>query len=59
MAAVNNRAPGAACSSAAIPCGAHTTHTTVMSCAPWFCSNSMVKAIDPPVASIGSSTMTG
>ena len=50
---------GATFSSAAMPSGAHTTQTAVMSTALRACSRPMVCAIDPPVASIGSSTITG
>jgi spoIIIJ-associated protein len=41
------------------PSGAQTTHTTVISTAPRAFNSAIVYAIDPPVASIGSSTMTG
>ena len=42
-----------------MPSGAHTTQTTVMSAARRACSSPTVCAIEPPVASIGSSTITG
>ena len=58
MAAVTSRAAGATRSSAATPSGAQTTHTTVMSIAPRPCNSPIVCVIEPPVASIGSSTMT-
>ena len=59
MVAVNSRMFGATFSSAAMPSGATTTQIAVMSTALRDCSSPMVCAIDPPVASIGSSTNTG
>ena len=58
-ATVNSRAFGATFSSAAMPSGAATTHNTVISAAPRLCSRPMVCFSDPPVASMGSSTITG
>jgi hypothetical protein len=59
IAAVKTRAFGAIFSTAAMPSGAATTQSTLISVAPRRCSRSMAYDIDPPVASIGSSTMTG
>ena len=59
MLAMTRRTGWPDAASASTPAGAATTHTAVTSVAPRATSKSMVCTIEPPVASIGSSTNTG